>query len=121
MAQVRQLEQEAAALRGVKRNDLRFPAVSNLQIIAALNKECDRSFAQGILYQVLKEVANEARRKGLLRNPNRWGNEFARHGSEDTGRMKPSAQGWEMTKGILSRQLADAVKDLEKWINDLKN
>ena len=81
--------------------DLDFGAVEGMQIIKALNANIDVDFADGDLYEKQQHVANEARNRGLLINPN----PFGRTGYGDTSVMRPSMTGWEQTKGIQRRVL----------------
>ena len=94
--------------RGVVRRDLPHNDVAGLQIITALLKEIGQRYADnaGFLYKVIQGVANEARRRCLLINPNPY--DRTMQYSDAVGnvqRMMPSAVGWEQTKGILTRQL----------------
>ena len=88
------------------RRDLFFHDVSDKQIIGALLRELGIRFAEGYLYRLLQEVANKARRRGLLNNPIR--NESYSTAVGNTERMKPSAMGWAQTQGILVRELHEA-------------
>ena len=81
--------------------DLDFGAVEGMQIIKALNANVGLDFADGDLYEKQQHVANEARNRGLLINPN----PFGRTGYGDTSVMRPSMTGWEQTKGIQRRVL----------------
>ena len=81
--------------------DLDFGAVEGMQIIKALNANVGLDFADGDLYEKQQHVANEARNRGLLVNPN----PFGRTGYGDTSVMRPSMTGWEQTKGIQRRVL----------------
>ena len=81
--------------------DLDFGAVEGMQIIRALNANVGLDFADGDLYEKQQHVANEARNRGLLINPN----PFGRTGYGDTSVMRPSMTGWEQTKGIQRRVL----------------
>ena len=53
-----------------QQQDLDYETVRGKQIIRALLKEVGVKFAKGYLYKMLKGVANEARRRSLLINPN---------------------------------------------------
>ena len=106
-------------MRGVVRRDLPHNDVAGLQIITALLKEIGQRYADnaGFLYKVIQGVANEARRRCLLINPNPY-NRTMQY-SDAVGnvhRMMPSAVGWEQTKGILTRQL----KQGEEYLQTLK-
>ena len=81
--------------------DLDFGAVEGMQIIKALNANVGLDFADGDLYEKQQHVANEARNRGLLINPN----PFGRTGYGDTSVMRPSMTGWEQIKGIQRRVL----------------
>ena len=78
-------------------------------------KEIGRRYADGFLYRVIQDVANEARRRCLLINPNPY--DRTMRYSDAVGnvqRMMPSAVGWEQTKGILSRQLKQGEEYLQR-------
>ena len=79
--------------------NLDYAKVQGMQIIKALNK--GKPFTEGDLYKLQQTVANEARTRGLLINPNPYG----RTGYGDTSVMVPSVTGWEQTKGIQRRVL----------------
>jgi hypothetical protein len=85
--------------------DLRYGGVSNRQILSALLKEVDVPGSNGFLYKVLQMVANEARERGLLINPNQYTRETYSTSVGNTNKMLPSEIGWEQTKGILRRLL----------------
>ena len=85
--------------------DLRYGGVSNRQILSALLKEVDVRGSNGFLYKVLQMVANEARERGLLINPNQYTRETYSTAVGNTNKMLPSEFGWEQTKGILRRLL----------------
>ena len=103
------LMREIKRLNTIERQDVPFDAVANRQIISALLRELNLSgFQKGYLYQVLQGVANEARRRGLLINPNPYARETYSTAVGNTDRMLPSTQGWEQTKGILSRHITQA-------------
>ena len=99
-------------LEGLRRNDLEYEDVSGRQIISALLEEIGVKFAEGYLYQVIKNVASEARRRHLLINPNPYTRETYSAAVGNTNRMLPSLTGWNQTKGILARHLYDARQDL---------
>ena len=82
----------------VERQDLDYEEVAGRQIISALLLELGVRFAKGYLYQVLQGVANEARRRGLLINPNHYERTTYSTAVGNTCRMLPSAVGWEQTK-----------------------
>ena len=96
----------------VERQDLHYEEVAGQQIIGALLQELGVRFAKGYLYQVLQGVANEARRRGLLINPNHYERTTYSTAVGNTSRMLPSAVGWEQTKGIFTRHLCDARRYL---------
>ena len=99
----------------IQRKDLRYTNVSGNQIISALLKETGlTSGATGFVYQVLQGVANEARRRGLLVNPNPYSRETYSTAVGNTERMMPSLLGWEQTKGILAH-VEDAKRYLRKF------
>ena len=103
------------ALQAIKRRWCRYEDVADKQIISALLWETQLVHgATGYVYHVLQEVANEARRRGLLINPNPHTQETYSTSVGNTGRMKPSADGWERTQGILSRHLAQGAELLFK-------
>ena len=87
--------------------DLRYghDGVSGSQILSALLKEVDVRGSNGFLYKVLQMVANEARERGLLINPNQYTRETYSTSVGNTNKMLPSEIGWEQTKGILRRLL----------------
>ena len=95
-------------LRVIERQDLDYNKVSGKQIIGALLKEVGVQFAKDYLYMVLQGVANEARRRSLLINPNEFDRQTYSAAVGNTDRMLPSLQGWEQTKGVLTRHLAEA-------------
>ena len=96
----------------VNQKDLFFKDVSEKQIIGALLRELGIKFAEGYLYKLLQEVANKARRRGLLLNPSR--NESYSTAVGNTERMKPSKMGWAQTQGILKRELHEASEYLRR-------
>ena len=100
-------------LHTIQRKDLRYTNVSGNQIISALLKETGLTAgATGFVYQVLQGVANEARRRGLLVNPNPYSRETYSTAVGNTERMMPSLLGWEQTKGILMAHVEDAKQYL---------
>ena len=100
----------------IQRKDLRYTNVSGNQIISALLKETGLTAgATGFVYQVLQGVANEARRRGLLVNPNPYSRETYSTAVGNTERMMPSLLGWEQTKGILMAHVEDAKRYLRKF------
>ena len=107
-ATTKELRGTIELLDTIERQDLDYDAVSGRQIISALLQEVGVRFAKGYFYQVLQGVANEARRRGLLINPNPYARQTYSAAVGNTSRMLPSMQGWEQTKGIFSRHLVDA-------------
>ena len=107
-ATTKELRGTIELLDTIERQDLDYDAVSGRQIISALLQEVGVRYAKGYLYQVLQGVANEARRRGLLINPNPYARQTYSTAVGNTSRMLPSMQGWEQTKGIFSRHLVDA-------------
>ena len=83
--------------------NLDYAKVQGMQIIKALNVNINKQFTEGDLYKLQQTVANEARTRGLLINPNPYG----RTGYGDTSVMVPSVTGWEQTKGIQRRVLVN--------------
>jgi hypothetical protein len=101
------------ALHAITRRWCRYEDVAERQIISALLWETQLVHgATGFVYHVLQEAANEARRTGLLLNPTAATLYSTAVGNAD--RMKPSADGWEQTQGILSRHLAQGAETLLK-------
>ena len=102
-------------LLAIRRRWCRYEDVAEKQIISALLWETGLvNGATGYVYAVLKEAANEARRTGLLINPNHHTQETYSTSVGNTDRMKPSADGWERTQGILSRHLGQGAEKL--WL-----
>ncbi len=128
-ATTQELKGSVQLLSAVERRDLHYDAVAGRQILSALLKEMGLRFAEGYLYQVLQGVANEARRRGLLINPNEFDRQTCKQGRGaklpylystavgNTARMMPSSVGWEQTKGIFSRHLLNARAYLEGILN----
>ena len=102
----RQVQGTLELLRTIEHQDLDYETVSERQIISALLQEVGVEFAKGYLYKVLQGVANEARRRSLLINPDGVSQTSSAYGNVSA--MLPSATGWEQTKGILMRHIADA-------------
>ena len=111
-----ELREALETISAIDRRDLNFESVSETQIISALLKEVGMRFAKGFVYQVLQLVANEARRRSLLINPN--AHETYSTAVGNTARMHPSPSGWEQTKGILSRHIVEAEGFLRLKINN---
>ena len=76
--------------------DLDFLTVDGMQIITALLANVGLDYATGDLYEKIQNIANEARKRGLLLGGQAYG---------DTDLMMPSRTGWEQTKGIQRRVL----------------
>lgn len=112
---LRQLRGLSRQIRAIVRLDLTHADVAGNQILRALLKECSLNFATGFVYAALQGVANEARRRGLLINPNPHdqGDGYST-AVGDTQLMFPSRVGWEMTKGILIRHLHDATNYVDQ-------
>ena len=102
----RQVQGTLELLRTIEHQDLDYETVAERQIISALLQEVGVEFAKGYLYKVLQGVANEARRRSLLINPN--GSTPLSSAYGDVNGMFPSLTGWEQTKGILMRHIANA-------------
>ena len=101
-------------LVGIVREELDYDDVAGRQIISALLKEVGCKPQPGYLYKVLQGVANEARRRHLLINPNPFSRETYSSAVGNTSRMLPSRTGWEQTKGILMRTLVDTHEQLRE-------
>jgi len=112
-ARIRELIEELERVIA-NRKDLYFRDVRDKQIISALLCELSLRFAEGYLYKLLQEVANKARRRGLLSNPIH--NQSYSTAVGNTERMKPSAMGWAQTQGILVRELHDARRYLRQLL-----
>lgn len=116
-APIEALELTLNELVGLSRQQLFFRKVAGKQIVRALCEECGIRFARNFLYKVLQGVANEARRRGLLINPNNYSREEnATNVNSLPSLMLPSQCGWEMTKGILTRHIADAVNYISELV-----
>ena len=96
----------------VNRKNYFFRDVRGKQIIGALNHEVGVKFSKGYLFEVIKETANKARRRGLLINP--VDGELHSKKRGDPEKMKPSATGWAQTQGILMRELHEASEYLRR-------
>ena len=115
---IRQLRGLSRQMRAIERLDLTYAGVAGNQIIRALLLECNLNFASGYVYAVLQGVANEARRRGLLINPNP--HDRSDEYSANTQLMFPSMVGWEMTKGILIRHLHNATNYVDQVIGQVR-
>ena len=111
------LREEMTLAQSVRRQDLTFPNVAERQIMSALLREIDARKGlpnSSLLWKCLQRVANEARKRGLLINPNPYSRETYSSAVGNTSKMLPSSQGWEQTKGILSRELVDLRENLAR-------
>ena len=111
------LREEKTLAEAVRRQDLTFPDVGGRQIMSALLREIDARKGlpnTSLLWKCLQRVANEARKRGLLINPNPYSKETYSSAVGNTSKMLPSSQGWEQTKGILSRELVDLRQNLAR-------
>ena len=124
------LREETTLAEAVHRQDLAFPDIGGRQIMSALLREIGVRKGlpnDSLLWKCLQRVANEARKRGLLINPNPWSRETYSSAVGNTSRMLPSSQGWEQTKGILSRELVDLREKLARatlkagWNNSSSN
>jgi len=80
------------ALLGIKRNWFAYKDVADKQIISALLKETGLTHgATGFVYKVLQGAANNARRAGLLLNPNPVTKQTYSTAVGNTDRMMPSS------------------------------
>lgn len=104
-------------LTSVQNHNMPFAEVNGKQIIGALNHNLGLRSSRGYLYQVQQEVANEARSRGLIRNPDPF-NQAQSYSTAvgNTARMMPSAHGWEQTKGIQVRHMINAAADLRQLL-----
>ena len=94
----------------IRRRWCRYEDVAEKQILAALLWETRLAPQSGYVYRVLQGGANEARGKRLLNNP--LGDDLWSRMVGNADRMKPSADGWEQTQGMLSRHLAQGAEKL---------
>ena len=111
------LREEETLAESVRRQDLTFHNVAERQIMSALLREIDARKGlpnTSLLWKCLQRVANEARKRGLLINPNPYSRETYSSAVGNTSKMLPSSQGWEQTKGILSRELVDLRQKLAR-------
>ena len=101
------------ALLGIKRKWFPYRDVADKQIISAFLKETGFTHgATGFIYKVLQGAANEARKAGLLLNPNPVTKQTYSTAVGNTDRMMPSSDGWDQTQGILSRHIYNASEML---------
>ena len=111
------LREETTLAEAVHRQDLTFPDIGGRQIMSALLREIGVRKGlpnDSLLWKCLQRVANEARKRGLLINPNPYSKETYSSAVGNTSKMLPSSQGWEQTKGILSRELVDLRRKLAR-------
>jgi hypothetical protein len=107
-------------VENLRRQQLDYLAVGGRQIMSALLAEikCGTGLPnESLLWRTLQAVANEARRRGLLINPNPYSRETYSKAVGNTTRMLPSDTGWEQTKGILTRRIADLRNMLQRAAN----
>ena len=117
-APTKEIQGSLELVRTIEQQDLSYNQVTGRQIISALLREVGVHFAKGYLYQVLQGVANEARRRSLLINPNEFDRQTYSAAVGNTDNMLPSALGWEQTKGILMRHLAEAELYLTRVLRE---
>ena len=111
---------ELALVENIERQQLDHQAVARRQIMSALLREikCETGLPNdSLLWKTLQKVANEARHRGLLINPNPRTRETYSTAVGNTSRMLPSPTGWEQTKGILTRRLAELKNMLRNALN----
>ena len=112
-----QLRQEP--LHNYEFRELSYDDVASRQIMSALLKTCNLHGVPNDSYtwRVLKNVANQARRRGLLFNPNPYSREtYSAAVQANCDNMRPSRHGWEMTKGILMKHVVNSTADLRLLI-----
>ena len=119
----KELQECLELVRNIERQTLHFNEVARRQIMSALLREVglrwlDRTkYDQNYLWEVLKKVANQARKLRLLINPSPYDRQTHSAATGNTDKMHPSAKGWEPTKDILSTQLNKAEHDLTTRLN----
>ena len=106
---IQEIREAFRLLTTIENHDVDYDEVSGKQIISALNKNMGLSYAKEYMYQVQQGVANEARRRNLLINPNPFQRETYSSAVGNTNRMLPSLMGWEQTKGIQRRHFLNAT------------
>ena len=114
-----QLRRELTLQEAITMLDLPYDDVASRQIMSAFLKTCNLNGVPNDSYtwRVLKNVANEARRRGLLFNPNPYSREtYSAAVQANCDNMRPSRHGWEMTKGILKKHLLNSRRDLNRMI-----
>ena len=77
------------------RQNLNYASVAGRDIVSALM--CELNVSDTRISKLMHNVADEARARGLLH--------------ADAATMRPTARGWEQTKGILYRRLSDAIDE----------
>ena len=104
------------SLESIKKRNAFYSEVRDKQILSALLYELTVKFAspETNLYQVLKDTANEARRRKLLVNPTEFGT-YSDQVTTNVGKMRPRENGWEMIKGILYRRIYEAKRQPRWW------
>jgi len=99
--------------------NLNYEDVAGRQIISALLHETGLAHgATGFVYEVIQGAANEARRRGLLLNPNNYDRQTYSTAVGNTERMMPSAVGWAQTKGVLVRHVQNAAALLRRILDE---
>ena len=114
-----QLRQELTLQESIVMLDLPYDEVASRQIMSALLRTCSLGGVPNDSYtwRVLKAVANEARRRGLLFNPNPYSRQtYSAALQANCDNMRPSRHGWEMTKGILMKHVVNSTTDLRVLI-----
>ena len=107
------------ALLGIKRKWFPYKDVADKQIISAGTGFTHG--ATGFIYKVLQGAANEARKAGLLKNPNPATKQTYSTSVGNTDRMMPSPDGWDQTQGILSRHIYNASNMLLNILRSRKS
>lgn len=99
----------------VVQGQLPYSEVEGTQIMSALLKACKLGSQTGYIWLTLQGVANEARRRNLLFNPNFHAREtYSSALQPNCDNMRPCRQGWEMTKGILMRHVLESTSDIRR-------
>ena len=104
------------SIERIQKRNAFYSEVCDKQILSALLYELTVKFAspETRLYQVLKDTANEARRRKLLVNPTQFGT-YSDQVSTNVSKMKPRKTKWEMIKGILYRRIYEAKRQPRWW------
>ena len=106
-------------LTGIRMKNFNYEDVAGRQIISALLHETGlANGARGFVYEVIQGAANEARRRGLLLNPNNYDRQTYSTAVGNTERMMPSAMGWAQTKGVLVRHVQNAAALLRRILDE---